>query len=104
MTPTIYTDLLLLTLVVVWIVDLSGWTDTWLGWLSRWLGRSVRELKPFSCSLCMTWWTGIVYALCQRCLTIPLLAYIALLAFLSFPLSEFFIFIREWLLKWTRTK
>ena len=50
-----WTDLLLLSLVVVWIVDVSGWTDTWLGWLSRWLGHTVREVKPFSCSSCLSW-------------------------------------------------
>ena len=95
-----WTDLLLLTLVVVWIVDVSGWTDTWLGWLSRWLGRTVREVKPFSCSTCMTWWTGIIYLLSTGRFCITLVAYVAGLAFLAFPISEFLIFIRETLLKW----
>ena len=95
-----WTDLLLLALVVVWIVDVSGWTDTWLGWLSRWLGHTVREVKPFSCSTCMTWWTGIIYLLSTGRFCIPLVAYVAGLAFLAFPLSEIFIFIRETLLKW----
>ena len=92
----------MLTLVVVFVVDLSGFTDAWLGWLSRWLGRTVRELKPFSCSLCMTWWTGIVYALVTGRFCIGIVAYVALMAFLSFPISEFLIFTRELLLKWTR--
>jgi hypothetical protein len=99
-----WTDLLLLTAIVVWSVDLSGWTDTSLGWLSRWLGRTVRSFKPFSCSLCMTWWTGIVYLVVTGRFCIPLVAYVALLAFLAFPLSEIFIFIRETLLKWINTK
>ena len=99
-----WTDLLLLSLVVVWIVDVSGWTDTWLGWLSRWLGHTVREVKPFSCSTCMTWWMGIIYLLATGRFCIPLVAYVGLLAFLAFPISEFLIFTREILLKWTRTK
>lgn len=99
-----WTDLLLLSLVVVWIVDVSGWTDTWLGWLSRWLGHTVRELKPFSCSTCMTWWTGIVYLLSTGRFCITLVAYVAGLAFLAFPISQLLIFIREKLLEWTQRR
>jgi hypothetical protein len=95
-----WTDLLFLSLIVVYIVDLSGWTDTWLGWLSRWLGHPVRELKPFSCSLCMTWWAGIVYLLCTGRFCLPLIAYVAGLSFLSFPLTQILIFTREILMKW----
>ncbi len=95
-----WTDLIFLTLVVVFIVDLSGWTETWLGWLSRWLGHTVREFKPFTCSLCSTWWAGIIYLIATGRFCLPLLAYVAGLAFLSFPISEIFIFIRETILKW----
>lgn len=95
-----WTDLFFLTTLVVFIVDLSGWTETWLGWLSRWLGHPVKSLKPFSCSLCMTWWTGIIYLLCTGRFCLPLLAYVGGLAWLSFPLSQLLIFIQEILLKW----
>ena len=95
-----YTDILFLTLVVVFVVDRSGWTDAWLGWLSRWLGRTVRSVKPFSCALCMTWWSGVVYLIATGRFCLPLLAYVAALAFLSFPISQFLIFLKEMLLKW----
>jgi len=95
-----YIDILFLSLVVVFVVDLSGFTDSWLHALSRWLGHQVTSLKPFSCSLCMTWWTGIVYAICTGTFSLAVLAYIALMAFLSLPISELLIFIREKLLEW----
>ena len=99
-----WTDLLFLTLIVVFIVDISGFTESWLGAFSKWLGHPVYSLKPFSCSLCMTWWSGIVYLLVTGRFCITLLAYVALMAFLSFPLSELLIFIQENLLKWMRRK
>ncbi len=99
-----YTDLLILALVVIFIVDLSGFTDSWLGALSKWLGHTVREFKPFTCSLCMTWWTGLAYALITGNFNIPVIGYVALLAFLSFPLSQVLIFIREKLLEWMSPK
>ena len=95
----IYLELLLLACVVVFVVDLSGWTQTWLGWLSKFTARyhlpPVKQLRPFSCSLCMTWWCGLAYAWLQGQLTLPVIAYIAGLSFLSSTLSELFIFIRE---------
>ena len=50
--------------VAVFVVDLSGFTETWRGWLARWLGRKeLRPLHPFDCSLCLTWWGCIAAAL-----------------------------------------
>ena len=95
-----YLDILMLTLIVVFIVDLSGFTDAWLGWLSRWLKRTVLEFKPFSCSLCMTWWSGLAYLLITGRFCLALIAYVALFAWLSFPISQLLIFTKETLLKW----
>ena len=96
---SIYLSLLLLSCVVVYVVDLSGWTDTWLGWLSRFTTRHgyppVKKLRPFSCSLCMTWWICLLYAYLRNFFTLPVVAYIAGLSFLSITLRELFIFIRE---------
>ena len=55
---SIYFDLLLVTAIVVYIVALSGFTQTWLGWLSKFTARygygPVHQLRPFSCPQCMT--------------------------------------------------
>lgn len=95
----IYVELLLIAAVVVFIVDLSGWTDTWLGWLSKFTGRlhypPVRSLRPFSCSLCMVWWCCLALAWYEHRLTWPVAAYIAGLSFFSITLRELFIFLRE---------
>ena len=95
-----YLDILFLTLLMVFIVDLSGFTDSWLSAFSKWLGHTVKEFKPFTCSLCMSWWAGVVYLIVTGQFSLGLLAYVALLAFLSFPIRDFFIFIKELLLKW----
>lgn len=99
-----YIDILILSLVAIFIVDVSGFTQSWMDALSRWLGRQIRPVKPFACSLCMTWWTGLAYALISGNFNIPIVGYIALLAYLSFPISQFMIFIRELLLRWMSPK
>ncbi len=98
----IYTELLLVTCVVTYIVDLSGWTDTWLRWLGRALHRTVRAFRPFSCAQCMTWWCCLLWALLRGSLSLPVVAASAGFAFCSITLSQSLIFIREaalWLLR-----
>lgn len=96
---SVFTDLLMVAFVTVYIVDLSGFTDSWRGAISRWLNiKSLRPLKPFDCSLCMTWWVCLVYAWVNWGMSIQIVAYCALLSFLSIPIGNAMIFIKEWLL------
>lgn len=91
-----YIDLLLLAVITIYIVDLSGFTESWRSALTRALkAKSLKPIRPFDCSLCMTWWVGIIYAVCNGSVTLPVLAFIAALSFLSLPISQVFIFIRE---------
>lgn len=95
----IYFELLLLALVVIYVVDLSGFSDTLLRWVNRWLRRyhygPLAELRPFTCSLCMVWWCGLAWALYRDTLTWSTAAYVAALSAFSFTLSTIVVFIRE---------
>ena len=92
-------DIILVALVTIYIVDLSGFTETWLSFLSHYKGRKITELKPFTCSLCMVWWVCLIYAAIVGNLTIPVVALIALLSLLSVPCGQLLILIREAFLK-----
>lgn len=97
---SIYLQLLLVASVTIYIVDLSGFTDSWRKALARRMHineANLRPLKPFDCSLCMTWWVCLIYALIKSQLSLPVIAYSALLSFLSVPIGQAMIFIREWL-------
>ena len=92
-------DIILVALVTIYIVDLSGFTETLLKVISAYKGRKITELKPFSCSLCMVWWVCLIYAAIVGNLTIPVVALIALLSLLSVPFGQLLILIREAFLK-----
>ena len=92
-------DIILVALVTIYIVDLSGFTETLLKVISAYKGRKITELKPFSCSLCMVWWVCLIYAVIVGNLTIPVVALIALLSFLSVSCGQLLILIREAFLK-----
>ena len=92
-------DIILVALVTIYIVDLSGFTETLLKVISAYKGRKITELKPFSCSLCMVWWVCLIYAAIVGNLTIPVVALIALLSLLSVPFGQLLMLIREAILK-----
>lgn len=54
-------DIFCLTFIVVFIVDVSGIVDAIKSFLSPFVGRKVQHLPPIDCSLCMTFWTCLVY-------------------------------------------
>lgn len=59
----IYLELLLLTMIVVFIVDISGVVESIKESIGRFLRVKIERLRPFDCSLCMVWWSGLSYLL-----------------------------------------
>lgn len=93
-------DLLLLTAIIVFVIDLSGFEDELEIMLAKWLNVSkVRIPKPFSCSLCTTWWIGLLWILCSHSFTLGWIAYVAVLAYLTPVIYNILTFIRDLLNK-----
>lgn len=85
MTPCI--DILLIAAVYVFGIDICRFWDTVSaaikGWLTHGALRTPFQLKPFSCSLCMTFWTGLLYLFIVGRLTLPMVAYVCAVAFMT---------------------
>ena len=93
----IYIDLFLVALITIYIVDISGFTESWRALVSRLLHIShMRPLPPWDCGKCMTWWVCLIYALCTGHFNLCTIAFSALLSHLSNPLGMALIFMREW--------
>jgi hypothetical protein len=96
-----YIDLTLTALIAVYIVDVSGFTDSWRSALARLIHvKALRPLPPFDCGKCMTFWACLIVSLCEGTFGIATIAFSALMSLLSLPLGELMISIRERLLKW----
>lgn len=85
-------DLILIQLIIVFIIDLSGAVESFKLFISKHLTKNKIvttnfSIKPFDCSLCSTWWIGLIYLLICHSFTIPYIALVALLSFLT-PLSS----------------
>ena len=78
-------NLILIQFICVMLVDVTGVIEDMLTPIVRWLtGSKIGTVgKPFSCSLCMTFWTGLIYLLCTGNFTIVNFTVLLLLACLT---------------------
>lgn len=84
----VYVNLIALSAVIAYITEVSGIIDTLKYALGRWLGVTVSRLKPLDCSLCMTWWCGLIYIICVGECSVINIAFIALLSALAHNIAE----------------
>ena len=100
----VITDLILLSMIVVFIVDISGAIDSLKSGL-KWIftkGKmhgSDYDLKPFSCSLCMCFWTGIIYLLVVGKFTLPYFAFVCLLSCFSGIIKQTILLVEDLIIK-----
>lgn len=92
-------NLIIITLLTVFVIDLSGIVQTFKNWLHR---KYIKvgdpnniHLKPFDCSLCSSWWLGLIYLIVTHQFTFPLIAFQALLSFLTPVIGDFLIWIKD---------
>ena len=83
----IYLNVLLIAVVITFGLDVAGFwneaTSIISGWLTKGVVKKPFVMKPFSCSLCMTFWTSLIYVLVVHALTLPMLTCICLCAWLT---------------------
>lgn len=86
---------IIITLLIVWVIDISGIIEEMEKALSKWLGvKKARIPKPFSCSLCMTWWTLLLFFLLTGNFTIYTVGLSGLFAFLTPFFYDTLVFVR----------
>lgn len=92
----IYVELITLTISIVYIVDCSGFTESWRNGLSRLLRvKNLRSLPPFDCSTCLVFWACLLYAFAFRCLDVYTFGFACLCSWLAYPLGTLFNSLRD---------
>lgn len=100
-------DLLLIACIVVFIVDISGFVDSVKSGIKYVLTKgkisnSNYRIKPFDCSLCMTFWTGLIYLYITKNFTIEYIAYVTLLAAISDIIKSYILLVKDLLIYLSR--
>lgn len=73
-------NLIMLQVILVFITDISGWVDNGLTPLFKRLFGIGKPSKIFTCSLCQTWWFGLLYLLITGHFALNWIAIVAILA------------------------
>ena len=100
------TILTLLLIATIWtfILDLCGFAQTIDKLLYRifYKGRAFRDdarFKPFDCSLCMSWWTGLIYLILTHSFTVLNIAILLCFAWLTPLIKDLFTLIKDIIIK-----
>lgn len=95
----IYINILLIGLIMVFTLDVSGFyqeiTSIISGWMTNGKIKKPIMIKPFCCSLCMTFWLSLIYTIVMNQFSIPMMAYCCLVAFLTPVFNDLLVFVRE---------
>ena len=98
-------NLFLLTTIICFVVDCSGIMTDIRKFAANIIYKKTKmkvdynelKLKPIGCSLCMTWWTGIIYLICVGEFTIINFAFVAFLALVSSNISGLLLTLKDYL-------
>lgn len=86
----IYVELLIISLIICFVIDFSGFIEEMEAIIKRMLKIPFFHIpKPFSCTLCCTWWVGLIYLLCVGEFSIVNIGYVSILAGLSRVFADF---------------
>lgn len=87
----------MLTCIVVFIVDLSGFVQSMKKALVKFriIKDEYVQIKPFDCSLCMSWWIGLIYIYLNNQFTISGVFLVSMFAFITPLLNTIIHFITD---------
>lgn len=89
-------ELLLIAVIVVFILDLSGFVEQIKRKAFKVLFPKKQytgfSLKPFDCSLCTTWWIGLIWIHFNGGLNLSNIALLALICFFTETINDLLIF------------
>lgn len=99
----LYLNILLIAVVFVIGIDIAGFWDEFSGYIS-WLitkGKSRKPLniKPFSCSFCLTFWVSLAYIILTNNFSILNVAYIMFISYMTGIIKELLIALYDLLIK-----
>ena len=90
-----YLKLFEITVIVVIIVDISGFVDSIKTLIGKVLGINNVSLKPLDCSFCLNFWVSMVYLLITNELSITAVMVTLLLSTMTPVIGDLIYLIRD---------
>lgn len=86
-------DIMLIATIVCFVIDVSGIIESVEWYLTKLIEKCVKIPKPFSCSLCMTFWIGLIWIIIKD-FSLLNLVYLSVISALTENIGKAFILIR----------
>lgn len=98
MTPII--NILLISVICVIIIDCTDIIDSIKHCIWKFAFKNTKPyrdfpFKPFSCSLCMTWWLSLIYLIITHHITLPYITFSLFAAYMTPVINTSLIFVKE---------
>lgn len=90
-----YIDLFEITVIVVIIVDISGFIDSIKAFIGKVLHINNVNLKPLDCAFCMNWWVSLGYLVITNELSITAVMVTLLLSTMTPIIKDAIYLIRD---------
>ena len=90
-----YIDLFEITVIVVIIVDISGFIDSIKSFVGKVLHINNVNLKPLDCSFCMNFWVSMVYLVIANELSITAVMVTLLLSTMTPIIKDVIYLVRD---------
>ena len=90
-----YIDLFEITVIVVIIVDISGFIDSIKNLIGKVLHINNVKLKPLDCSFCLNFWVSLIYLLITNELSITAVMVTLLLSTMTTIIKDVIYLIRD---------
>lgn len=90
-----YIDLFEITIIVVIIVDISGFVDSIKSFVGKVLGINNVSLRPLDCSFCLNFWVSLIYLLITNELSITAVMVTLLLSTMTPIIKDAIYLIRD---------
>lgn len=98
---------LLITIFFVIVIDqlhfVDEITEIISGWMTNGLIKKPMNIKPISCSVCMSWWVNLAYIIIVGHCTIPMILYIVGLSWCTPIINSLLSFVRNAVIKLINT-
>ena len=92
-------ELLMITIIVVYIIDLSGAINSIKYGIWKWLrgNKPYKEyqFKPFDCSLCMSFWIGLIWLFLSHSMSLKYIMILCLFSYLSDVIGDILRLIKD---------
>lgn len=96
-------DCICIMVVCVLVIDQFRFVDEITtiisGWITNGHIRKPMDIKPFSCSLCSSFWLNLIYIIATGLFSIPMVVYILFLSWMTPVVNDIFTLVKQTILK-----